>query len=102
MDIGRKVMTLKDITYIVKPLADKYKIQKVYLFGSYARDEATEESDIDLLVYGNEDFKATMVFAFAEELRRALNKNVDVFEIREVNQDSEFYKTIMKERVLVA
>ena len=41
MDTGRKAMTLKDITYIVKPLADKYKIQKVYLFGSYARDEAT-------------------------------------------------------------
>ena len=38
----------------------------------------------------------------AEELRKALKKNVDVFEIREVNQDSEFYKTIMKERVFVA
>ena len=97
-----KVMTITDITYIVKPLADKYNIQQVYLFGSYARMEATEDSDIDILVCGGDKFKLTMVFAFAEELRKALNKDVDVFEINEINQDSDFYKTIMKERVLVA
>ena len=97
-----KVMSITDITYIVKPLADKYNIQQVYLFGSYAREEATEDSDIDILVCGGDKFKLTMVFAFAEELRNALNKDVDVFEINEINQESDFYKTIMKERVLVA
>ena len=97
-----KVMSIRDITYIVKPLADKYNIQQVYLFGSYAREEATEDSDIDILVCGGDKFKLTMVFAFAEELRKALNKDVDVFEINEINQESDFYKTIMKERVLVS
>lgn len=97
-----KVMTITDITYIVKPLADKYNIHQVYLFGSYARKEATEDSDVDILVCGGDKFKLTMVFAFAEKLRKALNKDVDVFEINEINQDSDFYKTIMKERVLVA
>jgi Predicted nucleotidyltransferases len=97
-----KVMTITDITYIVKPLADKYNIHQVYLFGSYARKEATEDSDVDILVCGGDKFKLTMVFAFAEDLRKALNKDVDVFEINEINQDSDFYKTIMKERVLVA
>ena len=95
-------MTITDITYIVKPLADKYNIQQVYLFGSYAREEVTEDSDIDILVCGGDNFRRTMVFAFAEELRKALNKDVDVFEINEINQESDFYKTIMKERVLVA
>ena len=97
-----KVMSIRDITYIVKTLADKYNIQQVYLFGSYAREEATEDSDIDILVCGGDKFKLTMVFAFAEELRKALNKDVDVFEINEINQESDFYKTIMKERVLVS
>ena len=100
--MNTKIMTLQDITYIVRPLADKYNIKSVYLFGSYAREEATAESDVDLLVYGGDGFKLTMVFAFAEELRKALQKNVDVFEIHEVNQESDFYKTIMNERVLVA
>ena len=100
--VNKKIMTLQDITYIVRPLADKYNIESVYLFGSYAREDATAESDVDLLVYGGDGFKPAMVFAFAEELRKAFQKNVDVFEIREVNQGSVFYKTIMNERVLVA
>ena len=95
-------MAFNDIVNIVKPIADKYKINKVYLFGSYARKEATPESDIDFIVYGGENFKLTKIFAFAEELRKALKKDVDVFEINEVNQDSDFYKNIIKERVLVA
>jgi len=31
-------------------LKDKYKVNKIALFGSFARDEATEDSDIDILV----------------------------------------------------
>ena len=97
-----KTMTFDEIVNIVKPIADRYKIKEIYLFGSYAREEATADSDLDFLVYGGENFKLTMIFAFAEELRKALKKDVDVFEINEVNQDSDFYKNIIRERVLVA
>jgi predicted nucleotidyltransferase len=31
-------------------IKDKYKVNKIALFGSFARDEATENSDIDILV----------------------------------------------------
>ena len=96
------ILTLGDIQRIVKPLAEKYHISEVYIFGSYARNEATSASDIDFLVFGGKDFKLTSVFAFAEELRMVIQKKIDVFEINEVNLDSAFYKTIMKERVKVA
>ena len=43
-----------------------------------------------------------MIFALAEDLRDILKKNVDVFEISEINKDSDFYTTIMKERLFVA
>ena len=98
----KKILSLSDIEQIVLPLARKYHIEEVYIFGSYARNEATEESDIDFLVFGGASFKPTSVFAFAEELRDAFHKEIDVFEIREVNVDSPFYKTIMKERVQAA
>ena len=77
-------------------------VLKAWLFGSYARGEADENSDLDFLVIGGEGFKLTQIFVFGEELREILNKRVDVFEINEINQDSEFYKTIMSEKVLVA
>lgn len=53
-------------------------------------------------MFGGSSFKKTLVFALAEELHGAFEKAVDVFEIHEVNQDSTFYNTIMKERRLVA
>ena len=35
-----KILTISDIQKIVKPLAEKNHISEVYLFGSYARNEA--------------------------------------------------------------
>ena len=96
------VITLENITSLVKPLAEKYNVKEIYLFGSYARGEADENSDLDFLVFGGEGFKLTNVLALGEDLREVLKKKVDIFEIREINQDSEFYKTIMREKVLVA
>lgn len=72
------------------------------MFGSYARGETDENSDLDFLVFGGEGFKLTSILALGEELREVLKKNIDIFEIREVNQYSEFYRTIMREKVLVA
>ena len=96
------VITLENITALVKPIAEKYHVNAIYLFGSYARGEADENSDLDFLVFGGEGFKLTSVLALGEELREVLKKKVDIFEIREVNKDSEFYRTIMREKVLVA
>ena len=96
------IFTITDIKALVKPIAEKYNVDEIYLFGSYARNEANQNSDLDFLVFGGRNFKLTMIFSLAEELRAILNKNVDVFEINEINQDSEFYKTIMKERLRVA
>ncbi len=96
------VLTIENIINMVKPIAQKYHVDQIYLFGSYARGEAGIDSDLDFLVYGGDNFKLTMIFALAEELREVLDKKVDVFEIHEINQESEFYNTIMKERLLVA
>ena len=97
-----RVLTADELMRIIKSLLIKYHAQAAILFGSYARNEATPSSDIDFLVFGGKDFKLTSVFAFAEELRMIIQKEIDVFEIHEVNRDSSFYETIMKERVKVA
>lgn len=95
-------LTVENIVNLVKPIAEKYRVREMYLFGSYARGEAREDSDLDFLVFGGEDFKPTLIFALAEDIREALNRNADVFEIREIDTDSEFYASIMKERLRVA
>ena len=44
------VYTLDEIKKRVFPVIQKYNIPAMYLFGSYARGETTEESDLDFLV----------------------------------------------------
>ena len=42
--------TIEEITLRITPVAKKYNLAAVYLFGSYARGDATADSDVDLLV----------------------------------------------------
>lgn len=100
--MSNTIYTLEKIKDIVTPIANKYNVQSIYLFGSYARGEATENSDLDFLVFGGDKFNLTNIFALAEDLRMAFQRQVDVFEISEINTDSDFYSTIMNERLNVA
>ena len=100
--MSNTIYTIENIKDIVMPIANKYNVQSIYLFGSYARGEANENSDLDFLVFGGENFKLTNIFALAEDLRNAFQRQVDVFEISEINIDSDFYSNIMNERLYVA
>ncbi|MDR0884279.1 MAG: nucleotidyltransferase domain-containing protein [Oscillospiraceae bacterium] len=44
------IYTIEQLKERIAPVANKYGLPAVYLFGSYARGEATDDSDIDLLV----------------------------------------------------
>lgn len=91
-----------DIEILIKSLLRKYHAEYAILFGSYARGDADENSDIDVIVVGGENFIAKNIFAFGEDLRQLTNKNVDVFEIREVNMNTEFYDSVLREGVRIA
>ena len=94
--------TRSDIENTIKALLVRYNAEYALLFGSYARGEETPDSDIDVVVYGGDNFKKSNIFAFAEELREALGKDADVFEISEVNKGTPFYDNLMKEGVKIA
>lgn len=95
------VFSIEAITEIVKTISAKYNIESVYLFGSYARGEATADSDLDLLVFGEKSFKKTLIFALAEELHETFKIPVDVLGIEEIDPDSDFYKRIKNEMIRI-
>ncbi len=54
-------------------------VKKAWLFGSYARDEANEESDVDLLVDIEHDSKVGLRYlTWHEEIEKIVNKKVQV------------------------
>ena len=45
-----QVYSIDEIRQIVTPIAKQHGVDKVFLFGSYARGDATPASDVDLCV----------------------------------------------------
>jgi predicted nucleotidyltransferase len=102
MEIMPEVYTQDGLVTIITSLLKKYHAENAILFGSYARKEADRLSDIDLLVIGGPLFDPTDIFSLADDLHRATGKSVDVYELREINQQGDFYQTILKEGVHIA
>ncbi|WP_165047217.1 MULTISPECIES: nucleotidyltransferase family protein [unclassified Adlercreutzia] len=94
----RKIYTHDELRDMIVPLLSKYDMASASLFGSYARGEANEGSDIDVLLEGGEGFKALNIFGVAEELHRASGKRVDVYEISEL-KEGPFREAVMAEAV---
>lgn len=58
----------------------KYDVEQIGLFGSYARDEATEDSDIDIFVKMKP--KLFDMMAIKEQIEHDLHKKVDIVRLR--------------------
>ena len=95
------MLTIMEIENAIRFLLKKYHAESALLFGSYARGEATLQSDLDVVVYGGEHFKKVNIFAFAEDLREMTGKDVDAFEISEVDIDTDFYHSLMREGIKI-
>ena len=77
-DVNPGVLTIKQIKERILPIANKYNIHDIYLFGSYARGEATNKSDVDIYCESGDVGSFDAAFDFEGELKNALNKDVDV------------------------
>ena len=97
-DISNYVYTLKEIKTIIKPILNKNGIYDIYLFGSYARGEAKESSDID--IYCSKGNIKTLIDQgiLEDELEKALNKKVDIiFDSPDINEY--FKEQIMEDMI---
>lgn len=82
------IYTVDEIACIVKPVAERYGLRAVYLFGSYARGAATESSDVDLLIdtAGSALKSLLQVAAVYCDLEEALGKPVDLITVSSLEQ----------------
>lgn len=77
------MLTTEQIKQTVSEYFKDKPVKKVYLFGSYARGEANEESDVDLLVdLDYEKGIGWQFFGWNDELKDVFRKNVDVISSR--------------------
>lgn len=101
------VYKIEEIAERVRPIAKRYGISKVYLFGSYARGEATEESDVDLLIDARNICGLFALGGVYADLEEALNKEIDLVTIEALDERKDdpltirFVKEISGEEKLI-
>lgn len=83
-----KIYAFDEIRRIVSPILQNYGVSRAYLFGSYARGEATEYSDIDLRIDGGKIRSMFGLGALYHELTEALKKPVDLITTESLNHSA--------------
>ena len=94
-------MTSNQILTTIKPILDKHSIEKVTVFGSYARGDNKADSDIDIVIDSGGHLKGIMFFVAADELSSLLPVKSDIYEQRELKPGSSLYNEIQKEGVVI-
>jgi uncharacterized protein len=74
------MLDLNNLKEHLKPYIDEYGIVKAAVFGSYARNEQREESDIDLLIEFNKSFDMIQFIHLKNMLEESLGKKIDLVE----------------------
>ena len=100
IDEEHGVLTLDKIKSIVCDVLKDYpETEYCYLFGSYAKKKAAENSDVDLLV--SMPIDGMMFFELVEVLSEKLKKKVDLLDVSELEGNLALTKEILRDGVRV-
>lgn len=92
------MLSIPRIRECIAPVCKKYPIRRAYLFGSYARGNATEKSDVDLRIEG--DIKSFfMLGGIYSELSDALGTELDL--LSKLPDSEAFKENLKKDEVLL-
>ena len=96
------MLTTEQIKQTVSEYFKDKPVKKVYLFGSYARGEANETSDVDLLV--DLDYSKKIGWQFYEwheHLKDIFKRKVDVVSTGALRPDRYFTKFVESQKKLL-
>ena len=96
-----RIYSIDEIENKTKSVFQRNTINKAYLFGSYAYGNPNSESDVDIALDTGGNISFLRVCGVMEEIAQILDKPVDVFDLREIEADSEIMKEIIRRGVLL-
>ncbi|MBE6499815.1 MAG: nucleotidyltransferase [Methanobrevibacter thaueri] len=93
------IYTIEEIKHIAIPIVSEYGIAKLGIFGSYARGEANENSDLDFIMDTDGLIGMIQYCAIIRRLEEEFGCHVDL--ITTGCSDREFLSRIQNEEVLI-
>ncbi|WP_314047466.1 nucleotidyltransferase domain-containing protein [Selenomonas noxia] len=94
------ILSIDEIRDKIRPICEKYKVEKVWLFGSYARGEAREDSDVDFHMKVPKEIGLFGLGGIYADLEEALGKEIDLI-TRIPEENKIFKKYVEREEILI-
>lgn len=95
------MLTIEKIKEIITPICKKYGVKRAYLFGSYARNEATEKSDVDIRIESGKIRGLFQLSGFRLDLVEALGTEVDLLSVLPDPQFKRFRENLKRDEILL-
>lgn len=92
------MLTIEDIRRKITPICQSYGIERLYLFGSYARGEARSDSDIDFRLDKGK-VRGVQIGGLYMDLQEALQQKIDLLTTNQFSSD--FLKQIQAEEIVL-
>ena len=101
------VYTKSELIAVLRDFSREFQIPAVYLFGSYSRDEATPESDVDIVI-DSKNIHGLLEFERARQyLSSRLGKSIDMISMQAIEDEKDFpyrkafMSSFLKDRVKI-
>ena len=99
--MSKKIYTINEIKQILEKILKNMPVYSAVLFGSYAKNLATANSDLDLVIDTKEQLMGFKLYSLITKIEEEFNKNVDAFEKSEIIENSKIDEEIKKTGVVV-
>jgi predicted nucleotidyltransferase len=86
---------------MITPVLERNNIKKAILFGSYAKMRASSVSDIDIFIDSGGILNGLNFFSVYNQIEDILNKKLDLIEAADIEKDSQIYKEILSNGVVL-
>ncbi|MCL2774816.1 MAG: nucleotidyltransferase domain-containing protein [Oscillospiraceae bacterium] len=84
-----RIYSIEEIKHIVAPIAIKYDVDRVFLFGSYARGEANSTSDLDFVIDKGR-LRGLKFASMLGDLQENFDKSVDLLTSSSLAENEEY------------
>jgi hypothetical protein len=96
---NHKRLSVAELRAIVEPIAMRYGVDRVYLFGSAARGDHKENSDYDFCIESGKIRDLFTLAGFFGELKDAIEHEIDLVTMESLSSD--FLNNVMAEGVVL-
>ena len=96
-----RIYTINEIKEKLFPIFNAIPVEKAILFGSYAKENPTRTSDVDILIDSKGKIRGIDFFGVLEDIKEALSVPVDLIEASQIIDGGRAQREILETGIVI-